>query len=151
MFGPKSDEEKLRKIMSSFASTMRNFPGLPTMTVDEAHALQQEGNAVLVDVRSPEEQAVSMIDSAVTADAFTERTAEYQGKKVVTYCTVGYRSGMFAQQLRRAGIDAYNLDGAILAWVHGPGTLTDREGPTRKVHVFGRKFDLLPKGYEAVW
>ena len=151
MFGPKTDADKLKKIMSAFESTMRNFPGVPTMSVEDAQVLQREGNAVFVDVRSPEEQAVSMIDGALTAEDFTERMDEFQGKKVVTYCTVGYRSGMLAQRLRRKGVDAYNLDGAIIGWVHGNGALVNGNGPTKQVHVFGRKFDLLPEGYEAVW
>ena len=36
--------------------------------------------------------------------------------------TAGYRSGLFAQKLRREyGLEAYNLKGSILAWVSAEG------------------------------
>jgi rhodanese-related sulfurtransferase len=42
----------------------------------------------------------------------------FRGRRVVCYCTVGYRSGLYAAQLRRRhGLDAYNLRGSVLAWV----------------------------------
>jgi rhodanese-related sulfurtransferase len=35
---------------------------------------------------------------------------------VVFYCRVGARSGMAANAFRRAGYDAYSMDGGITAW-----------------------------------
>jgi hydroxyacylglutathione hydrolase/adenylyltransferase/sulfurtransferase len=35
---------------------------------------------------------------------------------VVFYCRVGSRSGMAASAFRRAGFDAYSMDGGIMAW-----------------------------------
>lgn len=37
--------------------------------------------------------------------------------QAVCHCTVGYRSGQFAQQLLQAGGEAYNLRGGILGYV----------------------------------
>ena len=37
-------------------------------------------------------------------------------RPVVFYCRVGARSGMAANAFRRAGYDAYSLDGGITAW-----------------------------------
>jgi rhodanese-related sulfurtransferase len=37
-------------------------------------------------------------------------------KPVVFYCRVGARSGMAANAFRRAGFDAYSMDGGITEW-----------------------------------
>ena len=37
-------------------------------------------------------------------------------KPVVFYCRVGSRSSMAADAFRRAGYDAYSMDGGLLAW-----------------------------------
>jgi rhodanese-related sulfurtransferase len=37
-------------------------------------------------------------------------------KPVVFYCRLGARSGMAANAFRRAGYDAYSMDGGITAW-----------------------------------
>ena len=47
--------------------------------------------------------------------------------------------------------DAVNLKGSILPWVHAGQELVDDTGPTRRVHVHGREWGLLPAGYEPVW
>jgi rhodanese-related sulfurtransferase len=37
-------------------------------------------------------------------------------KPVVFYCRVGSRSSMAADAFRRAGYDAYSMDGGLIAW-----------------------------------
>ncbi|KAG1672560.1 hypothetical protein FOA52_010660 [Chlamydomonas sp. UWO 241] len=78
---------------------------------------------VLVDVRDACESDVSVIASrcTLTRRQFEARAAELRdvGTTVVCYCTVGYRSGMYAASLvRRDGFDrdrVFNLEGSILA------------------------------------
>lgn len=57
---------------------------------------------VLVDVRAPAETAVSMIPGAVTKAAFEQAAAHYAHHTVVAYCTIGYRSGKYCQELGAA-------------------------------------------------
>lgn len=73
--------------------------------------------------------------------------------RCVVYCTVGYRSGRYAEGLRRRGVDAYNLAGGILAWTHHGGALEKPGGgeSTRAVHVFARKWDLAAHAYESTY
>lgn len=73
--------------------------------------------------------------------------------RCVVYCTVGYRSGRYAEALRRQGKDAYNLAGGILAWTHHGGALEEPggAGSTRAVHVFARKWDLAASAYESTY
>jgi len=56
-----------------------------------------------------------------------------------------------AEKLKAQGIVMLNLRGGLLAWVHDSGKVYDRNGETRRIHVYGRKWDLGPKDYEAVW
>jgi hypothetical protein len=39
----------------------------------------------------------------------------------------------------------------VLLWSHEGLPLTSSDGPTRRVHVYGPRWNLLPAGYEAVW
>ena len=74
------------------------------------------------------------------------------GAEVIVYCTVGLRSGKTARQLRERGINALNLRGGILAWLAAGGALVDAQGaPTNRVHVYGRRWNAVPEGFEAVW
>jgi rhodanese-related sulfurtransferase len=58
---------------------------------------------------------------------------------VVTYCTVGYRSGKAAVQLeKRLGRPVYNLDGGILAWFNAGGQVVDPSGrPVDQINAWG--------------
>ena len=110
-------------------------------------ALNGTSPPILLDVRTEAERAVSEIPGAVfDADAIAS------GVEVIVYCTVGLRSGHVARQLRERGINAFNLRGGILAWLAAGGTLVDAHGmPTQRVHVYGRRWNAVPQGFEAVW
>ncbi len=146
-----SDQEKRVKIEALYERARASFAGIPELTVDELRALQAQENVQLVDVRTPDEQVVSMIPGAITAREFQDNRKSYEGAIVVTYCTIGGRSGKYAGQLVAEGVKAFNLKGAILAWTHGGGELVDTEGATKRVHVHDRKFALTAEGYEPVW
>jgi rhodanese-related sulfurtransferase len=136
-------------IEAMYRKYKRAFPDVPDVRADELVAAADE-NTVLVDVRAPAEQAVSMIPGAVTRREFERNPAKYKGRRIVPYCTIGYRSGLYARDLRNEGWDAQNLSGSILAWIDAGGEVTSATGTTRSVHVFGSEWDLLPPGYEAV-
>ncbi len=129
----------------------RDFPEVRDVTPDSLMAWLQHGEAVLVDVRKAKEIAVSRIPGSITKDEYAANRQDFAGRKVVSYCTIGYRSGKFTRELARRGVDAYNLFGGILYWVHTGGEVIDAEGPVATVHVYGRQWSLLPVGYKAVW
>jgi rhodanese-related sulfurtransferase len=117
---------------------------------------QPLSDVVLVDLRTISERQVSVLPGAVsTTNAEGLQAAVLDatraGKRVVLYCTIGYRSGRAAEQLNKNGAAVSNLRGGILAWTHAGGSLHDLQGaPTKRVHVFGHKWDLLPEGFESV-
>ncbi len=146
-----SDEAKRERIEAIYRKSKRSFPRIADLTAEELQGRLAEENVVVVDVRSPEEQAVSMIDGAITSGEFEARLEAYEGATVVAYCTLGHRSGLYVQELQSRGWTALNLIGAIVAWTHVGGALADGDGPTRMVHVWDRRYNLAAEGYEPVW
>ena len=149
-----SESGKREKITTMYREYARKFPLVEAITVEELQQLQQQGkNLVLVDVRSPKERAVSIIPGAITKEEFEENFEQYVSSDavVVAYCTIGYRSGKYAEKLRQQGIEIFNLEGSILAWSHIRGKLVDAAGATNKVHVFGRQWQLTADNYQPVW
>lgn len=129
---------------------------------------------ILVDCRTPGERAVSRLPGSIPQEAFEARlkgqgssasskggdsseatgaAASLEGATVVAYCTIGYRSGLFANGLAKDhGLKAYNLRGSILSWAHAGGALVDATGkPTKRLHTYGAKWALEPAGYESTW
>ena len=66
-----SDKEKKERIESLYQKYERKFPEVQGITATELHRDLEGGREViLVDVRKPEEQAVSMIPGAITQQEF---------------------------------------------------------------------------------
>lgn len=149
---PLSDADKLAKVEGLYEGYRQDFPGVPEMTVQEALALAAQGQVTFVDVRPPEERAVSTLPGAVTLEAVQAHAEAYRGKPLVGYCTISYRSGQAAKSLLALGLDYRNLRGGILAWTLRGGTVVDPAGtPVRRIHVYGRTWNYPPAGYEAIY
>jgi len=147
----KSDQAKLDQINAMFSDSQKSFPKVPNLTVNDVLKLQLEEDSVFLDVRTSEEREVSIIPGAISKEDFKKNKSKYKKKKIIAYCTLGSRSGLFVKKLRKKGFDAYNLKGSILAWAYAGQPLIDQNGPTKRVHVYRSKWNLLPDGYEAVW
>ena len=147
-----SDVDKQTRIEAMYRQYAQEFPTVKGITAVELQQLQRQGKKViLVDVRSPSEIAISYIPGAITLAEFERDLAQYQDAIVVAYCTIGYRSGLYAQKLQQQGIEILNLEGSLLAWSHSGGELTDGTKDTRQVHVFGRQWQLTPSSYKSIW
>ncbi len=92
--------------------------------VDAATARQwsNDGEAVLVDVREPNELAMARIDDAVHVPLSAFDAAQLpaaNGKKVVFVCAHGNRSMQVSRYLVDQGLlkEAFNLTGGIAAWM----------------------------------
>ena len=77
------------------------------------------GEIQLVDVREPYEWDAGRVPGARHVEL--ERVASQaetidRERPVVFYCRLGARSGMAANAFRRAGYEAYSMDGGITAW-----------------------------------
>jgi len=147
-----NDEQKLAAINQIYAQARARFPGVPEITASEVLRRRQGGEKfVLVDVRSPEERATSMIRDAITTEQLEADPDIAKDKVVVCYCMIGGRSGMYTQGLCERGVNAVNMPGAVLAWSHAGGEFVDSNGPTKRVNTHSADLDFLAQGYQAVY
>jgi sodium/bile acid cotransporter 7 len=126
-------------------------PHIAWLSPDEFLRADEQVRWQIVDVRPRTERHISIIPGALSRDAFeAQREADMPGR-VLVYCVIGCHSGAYVQALDKKGIRAYNLWGGILAWVLAGGVLVTPGGEeTRRVHVHGIPWEVLPPGYEAV-
>ena len=99
-----------------------------TVTVEEAAAWLQSGEAILIDVREPDEFAAARIDGAILAP-LSQMPAAWEAldlpadKKIVVQCLKGGRSHQVCAFVGPTGPDGQpllNLTGGIQAW-HAAG------------------------------
>ena len=83
-----------------------SFPNVKDVHATELAMWLKDGRAVVVDVREPKERAVSTIPGAITREEFERRREEFEDKYVAAYCTIGYRSGLFAKEIVRPDLRA---------------------------------------------
>ena len=89
------------------------------LSPEAAAELVARDAAELIDVREPYEREQGHIPGSrhVELGALTEAAEELPtDRPLVFQCRVGARSAMAAFAFRRAGYDAHNLDGGIVAW-----------------------------------
>ena len=137
----------------SIEAIRTDYPDVATISATALQSALPSQDIVLVDVRTGRERAVSTLPGAISAGDFEDRLAELaaEGKTVVAYCTIGARSSDYARKMGKRGVRVLNLEGSILAWTHAGGDLVNGTGPTRRVHVYGRRWNLAANGYETVW
>lgn len=132
------------------ADIRHRLPDVLQMTVAELAATNMQ-EYVLVDVRKDAEYKVSHLKDAVNltdVDKIIELIKD-KNKKVVVYCSVGYRSAYVAKDLMSRGVtNVYNLEGSIFEWVNLGHTVYDNKGVTVYVHPYNRVWGkLLNKKY----
>ncbi len=121
----------------------KEFPSVQQITTHDLAAWLADGKRAkpaLLDVRAPEEFAVSHLPGArrVDPDATAAQVGLAKDAPIVTYCSVGYRSSGLADRLRQAGYSRVrNLDGSIFQWANEDRPLVRDGGPATLVHPFG--------------
>jgi rhodanese-related sulfurtransferase len=89
----------------------------------DATRMLNRDDAVVVDVRSPNEYAGGHVPDSINIplDSLKARLADLQkfsGRPLIVNCATGVRSGGACRQLRKLGFDkVFNLGGGINAWV----------------------------------
>ncbi len=111
-----------------------NFPDVKVVMPEQlARELNAAAAPVLLDVRAPEEYAVSHLQGARLADpgAFNPGMHSDVGRDraIVVYCSVGYRSAKMAQRLQGLGYtNVRNLYGGIFLWYNQGRTVVGAAG-----------------------
>lgn len=125
-------------MVATFSAKAAGDGSTPNIATTElGERLRGGERIVLVDVRTPEEQTVSMIPGALSREAFEAevlpslagdgpKATELKGALVVPYCTVGYRSGLYAQELvQKHGLNPQNVRNGegVIMWTFDGGAL----------------------------
>jgi rhodanese-related sulfurtransferase len=105
---------------------------LPQMTVADLKQKidHQDGDYVLVDVRSPEEYQAAKIPGAVSIPVAEIQSGKgidqvktlLHGRKLIVYCTSGYRSAKALMELKHAGLSGVQIKGGISEWEKAIGS-----------------------------
>ena len=145
---PVGDAERLAEAQRLYEDVRPGRGGAPELTAWELLESRQPTD-IVVDVRSDVERAVSMIPGAIPLAELDRQAA--RGRRVIVYCTIGWRSGHEVNRLRRFGLDVHNLSGGVLVWTHAGGTLTRDGVAVRDVHVYGAPWSFARSDFTAVW
>ncbi len=141
---------------AQFGALFGRKASVPEVKVDQLRQLKldevrEDSPYVLIDVRSSEESSVSVIPGAITKFEYEKNRDRYKDRKVITYCTSGYRSEQYAKELIGRGIEAKNFKGSILEWCRaGLPLVTPAGEPTNRVHTYSSR-NRVPAKYQAVW
>ncbi len=93
---------------------------IPNVTPAEARRmLSEEGQAIIVDVRSPMETRSGTVPGAVLIplnELGRRMNTLPRDRKILTICRSSHRSPIAARQLKRAGYDVVNVLGGTIGW-----------------------------------
>jgi rhodanese-related sulfurtransferase len=122
---------------------------VPVITIKElAEEKEHKKTIVLLDIRSPEEYAVSRIKNArlIDYDHFSDKDVADISKdsEVVVYCSVGYRSEKIGEKLLALGYkNVKNLYGGIFQWKNDGFEVVNKDNmPTDSVHTYNKSWSI---------
>ena len=133
---------------------------VPDISHQELHDQMRSSDAtqyLVFDIRELDEYRVSHLPAAVQVDPDTEVSifldtygASIHGKRLVFYCSVGYRSSIFVERLQQESLahgaqSLENLRGGIFRWFNEGKTVVDESGTVEKVHPFNEKWGSMVK------
>jgi rhodanese-related sulfurtransferase len=138
------------------ASLLRDYNKL-TVPYISVQMLQMEYQEyTVVDTRKKEEYEVSHLPKAVwVGEKYDEK--KFRGipkdTKIVVYCSVGIRSEDYGEEMLEDGFSkVYNLYGSIFSWKDAGYQVVDQKNqPTEKVHVYGKKWAKYLKTGKKVY
>lgn len=150
-----SDETFTTRMLYKMIRT--KFPNVQQLSTNTLKSILDDSNMaetiVLVDVREKEEYEISRLSNCihVSPDSDVQLLLDKIKdsdviKKVVAYCSVGYRSSQLIQRIDRElkkqnfyskQIELYNLEGSIFKWANEGKPIIDKNGKeTIYVHPY---------------
>ncbi len=122
--------------------------------VDE---IKNDSTSIFIDAREYTEFKVSHIKNAIWAgyDDFDIKRVNSvaKNKKIIVYCSVGYRSEKITNQLKEAGyLNVSNLYGGIFEWVNQNNPVVNMNGNiTNKIHAYSKSWGIWLTEGEKVY
>lgn len=166
--------EQVRVIVNRCTS---KFPDVQVITCKDIKELRdapvldhQPAPVILIDVRDTVELKVSMIPGAISQVEFEQLDKDSIAEDTILapYCTVGFRSGVYAEGLIRKGFTNVRNSEGIVMWTHdseeplvqvkktqesderGGVRINTTATPIKVVHTYGAKWDLCREDYESI-
>ncbi len=108
--------------MIAFTEYQRYFMGVDQLSVSDAIRLQNDQDAIFIDVREANEFKNGHIIDAYSnpLSAFAKNMSQlskYKSSPVVVYCATGSRSSRACSSLKKNEfVSVYNLSGGMAAW-----------------------------------
>jgi rhodanese-related sulfurtransferase len=150
--------EKCRAVAKSYQAKF-DIPPLASETLIQ----MRSSDLLLIDVRTEPERRVSQIPGSISLAESHDRlqapaVSGNRNLTVVTYCTMGYRSGIEAKaiQVQYPDIAVFNLDG-IVAYAYAVRKAREQgygqmiEYPLDRLHTFGSQWAIAPSGVTTVY
>lgn len=124
-----------------------------SVTEWDVDQLKKDSTVIIIDVREKSEYDVSHIKNSFNIPYKKWKTEQFshiaKDKKIVIYCSVGYRSEKVAEKLIESGYkNCFNLYGGIFEWVNrGYAVYDQHQKKTKKIHAYSRNWGVwLEKG-----
>lgn len=143
-----SNDRQKEIIYKKFKEYESSFPLAVNL---EPHEVKNIERITFIDVREPREYKVSMLKNAISKKEFLLRKEDFRGDRLIVYCTIGYRSGIFTQELMEDGFEAYNLLGGVLLWSHYGYDFFRNDLKTNTVHIYSPEWSHLHSNYQAIY
>ncbi len=117
------------------------------LSADDFEKKSQEPNAVILDVRTPDEYNSGYIKGAQLMDYFGDFKDKVDGldksKTYFVYCKAGSRSTSAADIMRQKGFkDVYELEGGVMNWENSGKTLEQGSAPAQAQNAGMSKADF---------
>ena len=142
LIGCAAGDEGLDAIQADIISNHKSVAQLSA----ENYLELDRSDILLLDIREPEEYAVSRLPGAVRVDpnasaATLIHMGDVTGKKIIVYCSVGRRSSIFAEReqtalMKMGAASVSNLEHGIFGWHNERRELMDANGETDAVHPY---------------
>ena len=146
VFGCERNELSWQKINNEITN---KFSDVEHINLDQFVRASENGSEpLIIDVREPEEFAVSHIPGSINLTDAKEiaKLAKTSQRDVIVYCSVGYRSAVVAQSLQGMGVeDVANFQGSIFAWANAGKPLENQTGTTQDVHPYDNYWGTITR------
>jgi len=152
--------QQLRTLSSSFE---HRIDQLLSETIPQTYVAElSEENMneyVLLDAREWEEYETSHIQGAryigYDKPAYSVLSDIEKDKKILLYCSIGYRSEKIGEELQKRGFQqVFNLYGSIFEWVNQGRPVYTIEGKeTKNIHTYNKRWSkwMSNVDYVKVW
>jgi rhodanese-related sulfurtransferase len=143
------DRNDLKKIKTIAREAYPAVPQLSTEVLWEWMQGSDGPSLFVVDVRAPEEFAVSHLRGAINIqipDQIARAVTRRVPSKTILYCSVGFRSSRLAHLVAQRGVsNIFNLEGSIFQWANEGKEIYQGEKRVREVHPYGQRWMGLLK------